>query len=118
MDGAEPSDVSRAGVVAASDPSDAGVVAASDPSDAGVVAASDPSDAGVVQQVALEAIHTLRAFLDLAEVAVTDPELRGQLMSFGREAFEALMPPEQRANVLATLLTVVRSLGNRDGTAG
>jgi hypothetical protein len=107
MDGAEPSDVSRAGVVAASDPSDAGVVAA-----------SDPSDAGVVQQVALEAIHTLRAFLDLAEVAVTDPELRGQLMSFGREAFEALMPPEQRANVLATLLTVVRSLGNRDGTAG
>jgi hypothetical protein len=109
MDGAEPSDVSRAGVVAASDPSDADVMAASDPSDADVVS---------VQQVALEAIHTLRAFLDLAEVAVTDPELRGQLMTFGREAFEALMSPEQRASVLATLLTVVRSLGNRDGTAG
>lgn len=66
----------------------------------------------------MEAIHTLRAFLDLAEVAVTDPELRGQLMTLGRDAWEALMPPEQRANVLATIATVVRSFGDREGPAG
>jgi len=83
----------------------------------------DPSDVPEtdlppVQQVALEAIHTLRAFLDLAEVAVTDPELRGQMMTLGRDAWEALLPPEQRANLLATIATVVQSFGTREGTQG
>jgi hypothetical protein len=81
---------------------------------------SDEPDPGVppVQQVALEAIHTLRAFLDLAEVAVTDAQLRNQLMTLGREAWEALMPPEQRAALLTTISAVVRSMGSREGTAG
>jgi hypothetical protein len=91
-----------------------------DPSAALDVAAAPEADADVapVQQVALEAIQTLRAFLDLAEVAVTDPEMRGQLMTLGRHAWEALMPPEKRADVLATIATVVRSFGSREGTGG
>jgi hypothetical protein len=39
-------------------------------------------------------------------------------MTLSRDAWQALMTPEQRANLLATIATVVRSFGGREDTAG
>ena len=81
--------------------------------------APDPADDALppVQQAALDGIATMRGLLDLAEVVLRDPELGAHLAATGREAWEALVPPERRATVLAAIATVVAALRDGEGTS-